>query len=111
MLPSLFSLPSPASSYLTAFVIYGYLLPIMLYGLWASLSLMDMAQAPRSRVVWTILVLALPWIGGAAYLLFIAKQISRAARYAAVTAGFFVWLVPFAFVLHGAWGPLGPKAL
>jgi hypothetical protein len=86
MLPSLFNLPSPSSAYLTAFVIYGYVLPIMLYGLWASLALIDMAHARRHSVSWTLLVLALPWLGAGAYLLFVADQMSRAARHAVIVA-------------------------
>lgn len=113
MLPSLFSLQQPVTAFHVLFGIYAYLLPILLYAMWASLSLMDLSITTRAdgRAGWCVAVLLVPLIGGAYYLLARATMLSRRARYAAVGAGLLAWLVPLAYGLPLVWGPLGPKAL
>lgn len=113
MLPSMFTLHAPMGPYQVLFSIYAYVLPIVLYAVWATLSLLDLAMRPeaRHRAGWGATVLLLPLLGGAAYLLLRAQSLSPRLRYAAVGAGLLVWLVPFTYGLLLVWGPLGPKAL
>lgn len=113
MPPSLFTLHEPISAFHVLFGLYAYLLPVTLYGIWASLSLYDLASRDddASRAVWGVAVLGVPWLGGAAYLLTRATTLSRRVRIAAVLAGLVVFLLPLAYGLPLVWGPLGPKAL
>lgn len=113
MPPSLFTLHEPISAFHVLFGLYAYLLPILLYGLWASLSLYDLASRDDNggRVVWGVAVLGIPWLGGAAYLLARATTLSPRVRIAAVAAGLMVFVLPLAYGLPLVWGPLGPKAL
>jgi hypothetical protein len=113
MLPSLFSLSHPANLYQIWFVFYLYALPLLLYGSWATLSLMDIAETPerRSRGFVVVLILAVPLLGGAWYLLRRASRPNQSARLASVLGGILVWLLP---LMVGVWlvgRPLGPKAL
>ena len=113
MLPSLFSLMPPAGPYHFLFAVYCYLLPILLYGAWAAVSLMDLLESPPSQrsATWGLAVLLVPLVGGAAYLLARASGLTSRARYAMVIGGLLVWLIPLGFGLMQVWGPLGPKAL
>jgi RsiW-degrading membrane proteinase PrsW (M82 family) len=113
MLPSLFSLSQPASLFQVWFVFYLYALPLLLYGSWATLSLIDIAETAdkRPRALVVVLILALPLLGGAWYLLRHPSRANRSARLASVIGGALVWLLP---LLVGVWlvgRPLGPKAL
>ena len=113
MLPSLFSMMPPSTPYQWLFVVYCYALPILLYAVWASVSLMDMFDSPQSSrsIGWGLAVLLVPLAGGAAYLLARAPTLTSKARIAIVVGGLVVWLLPLAFGLSRALGPLGPKAL
>lgn len=113
MLPSIFSLISPVTPYQWLFTVYCYILPILLYAAWASVSLMDMLTAPPQQrsSAWGLAVLLVPLAGGAAYLLARASGLTTRARYAIVVGGLIVWLIPLVFGMTLAWGPLGPKAL
>lgn len=113
MLPSLFSVALPATGYQILFSIYCYLLPILLYCAWAALSLMDLFASPREErgSGWGFAVIALPLVGGAAYLLARARNLEMTARVAIVVGGLLVWLIPLAYGLSLSLGPLGPKAL
>jgi uncharacterized membrane protein YhaH (DUF805 family) len=95
------------------FVVYLYLLPLLLYATWASLAVMDLAERAddTGRVRWTALVILVPLVGGAWYLLSGAKSLTRSSRFAIVIAGLIVWLLPLAIGVWLAGGPLGPKAL
>jgi hypothetical protein len=109
---SLFSVSSPVTVFQVWFVVYVYLLPVLLYAAWTGLSLIDLAESGgASAVAWTITVLLLPFVGGAAYLLFRARTLGKPLRYAAVVAGAIAALVPLTAALWLAGGPLGPKAL
>lgn len=110
-MPSLFTLQSPGTAFQLWFVIYLYVLPFMLYAAWAALSLMAMSSANASKPGWIAVVLLLPLIGGAAYLLTQAAPMRRSWRVAVVVAGLIVWLTPLALGIWLAGGPLGPKAL
>jgi hypothetical protein len=113
MLPSLFSMMPPATGWQWLFAIYCYAVPILLYGAWAAVSLMDMFESPHAQrsVGWGLAVLLLPLVGGAAYLLARASNLTSRGRIAIVIGGLLVWLIPLAFGLSRALGPLGPKAL
>jgi hypothetical protein len=111
--PSLFSLAIPITAFQIWFVVYLYLLPFLLYATWASLAIMDLGERAddTGRVRWGALVMLVPLVGGAWYLLTAAKTLKRSSRIAIVIAGLFVWLLPLAIGLWLAGGPLGPKAL
>jgi hypothetical protein len=111
--PSLFSLAIPITAFQIWFVVYLYLLPFLLYATWASLAIMDLGERAddTGRVRWGALVILVPLVGGAWYLLAAARTLKRSSRIAIVVAGLFVWLLPLAIGLWFAGGPLGPKAL
>lgn len=112
-MPSLFSLALPVTAFQIWFVIYLYLLPFLLYAVWASLACMDLAERAdgAARAGWGAFVILVPLVGGAWYLLTAASTLRKSSRIAIVGAGFCVWLLPLAVGLWLAGGPLGPKAL
>ncbi len=111
-MPSLFSLSHPITLFQVWFVVYLYVLPIVLYAAWASVSLMDLADRPDgARLGWGAAVVLVPLLGGASYLLWSARTLHRPARLAAVVVGFGVWIVPLAVGCWLAGGAPGPKEL
>ena len=112
-MPSLFSPAMPITAFQIWFVVYLYLLPFLLYATWASLAVMDLGERPddTGRIRWGALVILVPLVGGAWYLLAAAKTLKRSSRLAIVLTGLFVWVLPLAVGLWLAGGPLGPKAL
>ena len=112
-MPSLFSLSHPMTLFQVWFVVYLYLLPFLLYASWSCLALMDLTERADddSRIGWGALIVLLPLLGGACYLLATATTLRRPARVATVVVGLCVWLLPLAVGWWLAGGPLGPKAL
>ncbi len=112
-MPSLFSPALPMTAFQIWFVVYLYLLPFLLYSTWASLAIMDLVERgdDSGRAAWGAIVILLPLVGGAWYLLTAAKTLRRSSRIAIVVTGLLVWLLPLAVGLWLAGGPLGPKAL
>jgi hypothetical protein len=110
-MPSLFSMAHPFSAFQVWFVVYVYLLPILLYGVWASLSLMDLMDSKQANLPAALSVILLPLVGGAWYLLRRARTLSPTARLATVVIGAVVWLIPLIAALWLVVRPLGPKAL
>ena len=110
-MPSLFSMAHPFSAFQLWFVVYVYLLPILLYGVWASLSLMDLMDSKQASLLAALSVILLPLAGGAWYLLRRARSLSPTARVATVVIGALVWLIPLIAALWLVMRPLGPKAL
>jgi hypothetical protein len=110
-MPSLFSMAHPLSAFQVWFVVYVYLLPILLYGVWASLSLMDLMDSKQANPLTALGVILLPLVGGAWYLLRRARTLSRTARVATVVIGALLWLIPLIAALWLVARPLGPKAL
>lgn len=113
MMPSLFSMTGPVSVFQVWFIVYVYLLPILLYATWASLSIMDIIEAgdPDTRWGTVAAVILLPLVGGAWYLLIRARTLTPTGRIAAVVLGSIVWLIPLCFAIWLVGRPLGPKAL
>jgi hypothetical protein len=109
MLPSIFSLSPPANGYQWLFAIYCYAMPILLYGAWAAVSLMDMFDSPQSRapVGWGLAVLLIPLAGGAAYLLARATSLDDEVASGDGVVGLLVWLFRWQSVCSRAacWGP------
>jgi hypothetical protein len=112
-MPSLFSMAHPASAFQLWFIVFVYLLPILLYAVWAALSLMDLVESKHADRRWAmaLTVILVPLLGGAWYLLLRARTLSRTGRLATVVAGVVVWLIPLAAALWLVLRPLGPKAL
>ncbi len=113
MIPSLFSMSGPVTVFQVWFIVYVYLLPILLYAAWASLSIMDMIEAKDAKPPWAaaLAVILLPLIGGAWYLLMRARALHPTGRIAAVVLGSLVWLIPLSIAIWLVGRPLGPKAL
>jgi hypothetical protein len=110
-MPSLFSMAHPFTAFQLWFVVYVYLLPILLYGVWASLALMDLMDSKQASLLAALSVILLPLVGGAWYLLSRARSLSPTARVATVVIGALVWLIPLIVALWLVVRPLGPKAL
>lgn len=110
-MPSLFSMAHPVSAFQIWFVVYVYLLPITLWAVWASLSLMDLVRSKQTSPLAALSVMLLPLIGGAWYLLRNARTLSPTARLATVISGAVIWLIPLIAALWLVLRPLGPKAL
>jgi len=110
-MPSLFSMAHPFTAFQLWFVVYVYLLPILLYGVWASLALMDLMDSKQASLLAALTVILLPLVGGAWYLLRRARSLSPTARVATVVIGALVWLIPLIVALWLVVRPLGPKAL
>jgi hypothetical protein len=110
-MPSLFSMAHPFTAFQLWFVVYVYLLPILLYGVWASLALMDLMDSKQASLLAALSVILLPLVGGAWYLLRRARSLSPTARVATVLIGALVWLIPLIVALWLVVRPLGPKAL
>jgi len=110
-MPSLFSMAHPLSGFQVWFVVYVYLLPILLYAVWAALSLMDLIESRRANSLAALSVILLPLLGGAWYLLRHARTLSPTARVATVVTGALVWLIPLIAAVWLVVRPLGPKAL
>jgi hypothetical protein len=112
-MPSLFTVSAPVNLFQIWFVVYLYLLPFVLYATWAALAMMDLSESAdaSTRLLWGAFVMLVPLVGGGCYLLGAARTLKRSARFAIVSAGLIVWLLPLAAGLWLAGGPLGPKAL
>jgi hypothetical protein len=107
----MFTMSAPLNAFQVWFVVYVYMLPIMLYGAWAALSVMDIVEANDGRWGAILAVILLPLVGGAWYLLMRARILDRTSRVAAVVLGSLVWLVPLFVAIWLVGRPLGPKAL
>lgn len=111
--PSLFSSASPVTAFQIWYVVYVYLLPILLYAAWTTLSILSIAgeTSRGGRLQASTLLLLIPLLGSAAYLLTRPEKAGRGARMAAVSVGLLVWLVALVAAVWLGGGALGPKAL
>ena len=112
-MPSLFSFSGPISVFQIWFTVYLYLAAFLLYAAWASLAMLDLGERTDTtgRMGWTSLVVLVPLVGGACYLLSAATTMRRMPRIAIVVTGLTLWLLPLVIGVWIAGGPLGPKAL
>ena len=113
-MPSLFFHPGAHRRFQVWFVVYLYLLPILLYAAWVSLSIMDLVESKEIGARWpaVAVLILIPWFGGAWYLLARARALTRTARCIAIVGcGAIVWLIPLAVAIWLVVRPLGPKAL
>ena len=110
-MPSLFSMAHPVNAFQVWFVVYVYVLPILLYAVWASLSLMDLMESKEGSWSVALVVMLVPLLGGAWYLLRRARTLTPSTRVATVVTGTVVWLVPLLAAIWLVVRPLGPKAL
>lgn len=71
--------------------LYAYLLPTLLYVLWSTLALWDLARRPQARPAftwgWTLAIFLLPFVGAVAYLLLGGAQLSPRSRMVTVGGG------------------------
>ncbi len=111
MIPSMFSMSGPFTLFQVWFVVYVYMLPILLYAAWASLSIMDLIEANDGKWAEALAVILVPLLGGAWYLLRRARKLHAGGRIAAVVVGSIVWLIPLCIAIWLVGRPLGPKAL
>jgi hypothetical protein len=77
--------------------LYGYLLPVMLYGLWSTLALWDLGRRPGLRAgtvwIWALAIFLLPFLGPLIYLLFGGGQMSRQSRLVTLGGGAVVYVL------------------
>jgi hypothetical protein len=71
--------------------LYAYLLPMLLYVLWSTIALWDLArreELPTGRVwLWALLVFALPFLGALAYLFLGAPKLAPRVKLLALGGG------------------------
>jgi Right handed beta helix region/Phospholipase_D-nuclease N-terminal len=95
-LPAAAQLPSVASSTLTPMLsggssvfqfllgLYGELLPVAIYAAWLALGFWDLARneklSNRTRLIWMVVLVAIPILGPIAYYIFGRSQLSRSFR-------------------------------
>lgn len=103
---SFLSMLAPADFQTLLHVLYGYVFPITVLGVWASLAFVDLAhRAPsrRSTLAWSAAILLVPFAGSAAYLLSEPTALSRSARLGVLAGGAGIMLAAYAvsFALIG----------
>jgi len=71
--------------------LYAYLLPLLLYVLWTTLTLWDLGRradtSAAATVAWVVLILALPFVGALAYLWFGGTKLTPRTRLIALGGG------------------------
>jgi hypothetical protein len=76
--------------------LYGYLLPLVIFGSWIALAFADLARreelSPWRRYGWMTAVLALPLIGALAYYVAGRPTLSRGARWMLLVGSLAIWL-------------------
>ncbi len=77
--------------------LYGYVLPLILYAAWVSISLWDLVRQDavpnRQRIGWMAVVLLAPLLGPVAYYAFGRSPIQRSLRLMLVAGGLLIYLV------------------
>jgi hypothetical protein len=91
---SLLTLLTPTTPLTVLHVLYGYIFPITLHCVWATLVLLDLAQSEtrsrRQALGWCALVFLVPFAGSAAYLLSQRGALSRVTRTAVLAGGLLI---------------------
>ena len=83
--------PIAASWWAVLIGLYAYALPLILYSAWVSIALWDLVRQDavpnRTRVLWMVVVLAVPLLGPIAYYAFADSPIQRSLRLMIVAGG------------------------
>lgn len=103
---SFLSMLAPGDFQTLLHVLYGYVFPITVLGVWATLALLDLAQRDpprRTALGWCALILLVPFGGSAAYLLSQPTGLARAARVGVLAGGAAIVLAAYvvSFALIG----------
>jgi hypothetical protein len=95
--PTVLATPLATSWWNLLVGLYGYLLPVVLYAAWASISLWDLVRRDElttgTRVGWMAVVLLLPFLGPVAYLALGRSPIPGPLRLMLVVGGLGAYLV------------------
>lgn len=79
----------------TALNVLAFYFPLMLYAVWATLGVTDLARRDDGsrmlRVGWVVAILLLPWIGAAAYHVAGRSTVSPTVRAAVLVGGVGGW--------------------
>ena len=77
--------------------LYGYLLPVLLYGLWSTLALWDLGRrdgvSSGALWGWCLAIFLLPFVGAVAYLLFGGSAITRNLKLASLGGGIGIYVL------------------
>jgi hypothetical protein len=95
---SIFTLISPFTRNTVLFGLFDYVVPIMLYCAWSALAFLDLARADGDQGRtwrWSLVILLLPVLGAAAYLVFGSSEKARRTGVAFVTGGLAVMAAAF----------------
>ena len=81
--------------------VYVYLFSVVLYCVWSTLGFLDLSGEPSVRRVygWGAVILLLPFIGAAAYLLLGSSRFSPAARFTTVIGGLAILVAVYGYTL------------
>ena len=99
---SIFTLISPFTRNTVLFGLFDYVVPIMLYCAWSALAFIDLARTngDKGRTWrWSLVILLLPVVGAAAYLVMGSSTGARRSGVAFVTGGLAVMAAAFAITL------------
>ena len=68
--------------------LYAFLLPLLLFVLWATLALWDLGRRPDTRAAgtwaWSLLIVALPFLGALAYLFLSGTKLAPRIKFIAL---------------------------
>ena len=95
---SIFTLFMPFTRNTVLFGLFDYVVPIMLYCAWSALAFIDLARADGDKGRtwrWSLVILLLPVLGAAVYLVFGSSQKARRSGVAFVTGGLAVMAAAF----------------
>jgi hypothetical protein len=103
---SFLSLLAPGDMQTLLHVLYGYVFPITVLGVWVTLAVLDLAHRAaerRSTLAWCALIFLVPYAGSAAYLLSDRTALSRVLRMTVLAGGAAMMLAAYAasFALVG----------
>ena len=77
------------------FNFYGYYLPIFLYAAWTPLALYDVGESRYSsnlyKVIWSLIIILVPFIGAFIYHVFIAQTLNVVVRATMIFGGILIF--------------------
>jgi len=81
--------------------LYLYIFVIVLYSVWSTLAFLDLAQVENGGTkrtwLWSGLVLLVPLLGGAIYLMMAPSKVPRHTRFTIVLGGFAILAVAYGY--------------